>query len=79
MVVVSTARARKIWGEFRSANNVFSMLSDIFTVKVRDEGISSIESGEHLMSLGRERVKKIEAEKKAREEKENQEVVSEKI
>jgi len=63
VVLLSTIRANKIWGEFRSAKNVFSMLSDIWTVKVREEGITSIKTGEELLQLGRERVKKIERDR----------------
>ena len=63
MIITSTVRATKIWGEFRNGNNPFSMLSNLLTIKIRDEGVSSIKTGEDILNLGRERMKKIKSKK----------------
>ena len=64
MILLSTIRATKFWGEFRNGNNVFSTLSNLYSKKVRKDGITSIRTGEEIMDLGREYVKKVNSEKK---------------
>lgn len=79
MIITSTVRATKIWGEFRNGNNVFSRLSDLLVVKLRNEGPSSIKSGEDLLNLAREKNKKILAEKQEKQTTPSQENKNESI